>query len=123
MKTKREKHKAAKARSIAARAAKKLETEASSESETNDVIRTVEPPKKKLKLGLPSSPGKLVKSHPSPTKRKLGASIPDEARLKKQHKVSKEPQAVDTKTNQKSQPVDKKKKRKEVTNFHAPPSK
>ena len=120
MKTKRQKHKAAKARSIAARAAKKLESEAGSESETNDVVRTVEPPKKKPKLDLPSPPKKPVKPHPPATKLKSDAIIPKEARSKRQHAALKESQATDAKTNPKSQPVEKRKKRKEVTDSFTP---
>ena len=60
MKAKRQKHKAAKARSIAAKTAKKLKAKAGSESETSDVTPMAEPPKKMTKLKRPSSPGKLV---------------------------------------------------------------
>ena len=111
MKTKRRKHKTAKARSIAAREAKKLGTTADSESETNDTARTPEPPKKKPKLGLPSSHGKLVKPHPRPAKRK-----PDEIPSGEQHRPSKESIATNAMTNSKPQPVERKKKRKEVAN-------
>ena len=50
MKAKRQKHKAANARSIAARAAKELQTEVGSEGETSDIAPTADPPKNKLKL-------------------------------------------------------------------------
>ena len=112
MKTKRQKHKAAKARSIAARAAKKLETKAGSESETDELVRTVEPPKKKPKLDLPSSPGKSVKPHPPSTKHKPDAGALDKAQFKRQHRSPKVSQAADSS----SQPIEKRKKRKEVTN-------
>jgi hypothetical protein len=121
MKTKRQKHKAAKARSIAARAAKKLEMEASSESETNSVAQAAEPPKKKPKLERLSSPGKLVKQHPLPKQKPDDRS--DGNRLGRQPKESpKESQATDAKTSTKSGPVGGRKKRKEVTNrFTHPP--
>jgi hypothetical protein len=105
MKTKRQKHKAAKARSIAASAAKKLEIEAGSESETDDVAQTAEPPKKKPKL---------VKQHPLSTKQKSD-DRPDGNEPKRQRESLKEPQSTDTKTSAKSKPVEKRKKRKEVT--------
>ena len=104
MKTKRRKHKAAKARSIAAREVKKLETVADSESETNDVTRTPKPPKKKPKLSLPSSPGKLVKPRPPPTKRKADDQ-PGGVRLKRQPRSPKASQVTDAKTSTKSKPV------------------
>ena len=103
MKTKRQKHKAAKARSIAASAAKKLDIEAGSGSETNNAAQTAEPPKKK---------SKLVKQHPLPTKQKSD-DRPDGP--KRQLKPLKEPQVTDTKPSAKSKPVEKRKKRKEVT--------
>ena len=116
MKTKRQKHKAAKARSIAARAAKKLETKAGSESETDELVRTVEPPKKKPKLDFPSSPGKSVKPHPPSTKHEPETGTLDEAQLKRKHRSPKVSQATDSSP----QPIEKRKKRKEVTNSFTP---
>ena len=116
MKNKRQKHKAAKARSIAARAAKKSETKAGSESGTDGLVRTVDPPKKKPKLDLPSSPGKSVKPHPPSTKHKPDPSAPNEAQLKRQHRPPKVSQATDLSP----QPIEKRKKRKEVTNSFTP---
>jgi len=101
MKAKRQKHKAAKARSLTARAAKKLETKASSDSETNDVTQTIEPLGKKPKLERPSSPEKLVK---------------------RQTRSSKGSQTTDAKVKLKSKLAGEGKKRKEVTNcFTHPP--
>ena len=116
MKTKRQKHKAAKARSIAARAAKRLETKAGSESKTDELVRTVEPPKKKPKLDLPSSPGKSATPHPPSTKHKPNAGALDEAQLKRKHRSPKVSQATDSSP----QPIEKRKKLKEVTNSFMP---
>jgi len=108
MKTKRRKHKAAKARSMAAREAKKLGTAADpSVSETNDAARAPEPPKKKPKLSLLSSPGKLVKPHTQPTRRK-----PDEVPSGKPHRPSKESASTDAMINSESQLLEKRKKQK-----------
>ena len=108
MKAKRQKHKAGKARSIAAGTAKKPKAKAGSESETSDITPTAEPPKKKTKLERPSSPGKLVEQTPLSTKPKSG-----EIRL------SRGSQTTDAKANLKSKPTDKK-KRKEVTSYFTP---
>jgi hypothetical protein len=120
MKTKRQKHKEGKARSIATRAAKKSEAESSDESEASDVARTAEPPKKKPKLNLPSSPGRLAKPHPPPIKRKPDTGITNKTRSKTQHKPSKESQVTDEKAIPESQRVEKRKKRKEVTSDFTP---
>ena len=104
MKAKRRKHKVGKARSITAKAAKKLEEMADSEPESNDVVQAIEPPKKKPKLQPPSSPGKRNRS---PAERE-----PD-------YQLDKGPQGQQPvtktlavgRTNPKSKPVVKRKKR------------
>ena len=63
MKARRQKHKAGKARSMAANAAKKLKVKADSESETIGIVPSTEPPKKKPRLERLSSPGKLVEQN------------------------------------------------------------
>ena len=119
MKAKRQKHKAAKARSIAAKAAKKLKLKASSESETNDIASATEPPKKKPKLERPLSPGKLVGQKPLYAKQKSD-DRPQGDPLRRKLKPSKDSQTTDAKVNLKSKPTDKKKKRKEVTSYLTP---
>jgi len=118
MKAKRQKHKAAKARSIAAKAAKKLKVKASGESETNDIASTTEPPKKKPKLERPLSPGKLVGQNPLYAKQKSD-DRPEGDPLRRKLKPSKDSHATDAKTNLKSKPTDKK-KRKEVMSYLIP---
>jgi len=112
MKTKRQKHKAAKARSIAARAVKKLVTKAGSDSETNDVAQTVEPRGKNPKLERPSPPGNLVKRYPLPAKQK-----PDD----RPTGSLRGSQTADAKVKLKSKLAREGKKRKEVTNCSAYP--
>jgi len=91
---------------MAAREAKKLETAAGSESGTDDATRTPEPPKKKPKLDLPSSSGKLVKQHPPPTKPKPD-DRPDGVRLKRQPRSPRVSQVTVSKMSVKSKPVEK----------------
>ena len=114
MKAKRQKHKAGKARSIAAKAAKKLRVGADSESETNDIASATEPPKKKSKLERPLSPGKLVEQNPLYVKQKSD-DRPEGDPLRRKLKPPKESQTTGAKTNLKFKPTDEKKKRKEVT--------
>ena len=109
MKAERRKHKVGKARSITAKAGKKLEESAGGEPEPNDVVQAIEPQKKKPKLQPPSSPGKRNRS---PVERE-----PD-------HQLDKDTQGLRSestetlavgKTNPKSKPTERRKKRKEVT--------
>ena len=118
MKTKRQKHKAAKARSIAIKTAKKLETEDGNTSKTNGIAQTIEPPKKKQKLERPSSPSKSTKQNPLSAKPQPD-DRPDGDRLKRQPSFSKESRTTDAKANLKSKSGEKRKKRKEVTNCSA----
>ena len=111
MKAKRQKHKVGKARSITVKAAKKLEKRAGSESESNDVVQTVKPPKKKPKLQPPSSPGKR---NPLSTKQRPDDQRDGDAQRRRPRSVG--TLAVD-KTNPKSKPREKGKKRKEVTTY------
>jgi len=110
MKAKRQKHKAAKARSIAAKAAKKLKVKAGGESETNDIASTTEPPKKKPKLEHPLSLGQ----NPLYVKQKSDDQ-PEEDPPRRKLKPSKGSQTTDAKTNLESKPANK--KRKEVTSY------
>ena len=114
MKAKRQKHKAAKARSISARAAKKLQTEVGSEDETSDVAPTADPPKKKLKLER-SSPRKLVNQHPPAAKKTPGVAV-DHSRLKTHGRSPRESKVTDMETKLKSKLVEKRGKQKEVRN-------
>ena len=115
MKAKRQKHKAAKARSIAARSAKKLQTKVGSASES-DVAPTVGAPEKKLKLDRSSSRN-LASQRPPPTKQRVG--VLDEGRPKGQGRPPKEPKVTGAKTNSRLKLVDMGQKRKEVIIFHA----
>ena len=109
MKAKRRKHKVGKARSITAKAAKKLEKKPGSEPEPDDVVQTVGPPKKKPKLQSPSSPGKRNRSS---TKQKPNCQFGKDSQ-------EQQPGSMKTLTvgeiNPKSKPMEKRKKRKEVT--------
>jgi hypothetical protein len=107
MKTKRQKHKAAKARSIAARAAKKQQKTAGSESETSDVAPTPDPPKKKPKLER-SSPRKSVNQPPLPAKQTPGVAL-DKSRSRTQGTLPRESKVTDVKTKLRSKPEAKKK--------------
>jgi len=118
MKAKRQKHKAGKARSMAANAAKKLKAKADSESETSNIVPSIEPLKKKPKLERLSSPGKLVEQN-SPSVKQKSDDRPDGDPLRRQPRRSKESQTTDAKTNTKSKLTDKK-KRKEVTSHFTP---
>ena len=118
MKAKRQKHKAGKARSMAANAAKKLKVKADSESETIGIVPSTEPPKKKPKLERLSSPGKLVEQN-SPSVKQKSDDRPDGDPLKRQPRRLKESQTTDAKLNTKSKPTDKR-KRKEVTKYFTP---
>ena len=118
MKSKRQKHKAAKGRSIAAKAAKKLKVKAGGESKANDIASTTEPPKKKPKLERPLSPGKLIGQTPLYVEQKSDDQ-PEEDPPRRKLKASKDSQTTDAKMNLKSKPTNKK-KRKEVTSYLTP---
>ena len=120
MKAKRQKHKTAKARSIAARAAKKLQRKADSESETSDVATVARPPKKKLKLGRSTS-RKLPSQH-SPLTKPQTVDVQEENRLKRQGKSPKEPKIMGVKSNPKPKLVGTGKKRKRGDNLFTPVS-
>ena len=112
MKTKRRKHKEAKARSIAARAAKKVQTKVGSESKTTDVALTSGPPKKKLESNNPPS-RMLASERPLPTKQQPGDLL-DGGGPKRQGRSQKESKVTDAKVNQESKRIETGKKRKEV---------
>ena len=114
MKAKRRKHKVGKARSMTAKAAKKLEERTGSEPEPNDAVQTIEPPKKKPKLQPPSSAGKQNRSS---VKQKPDYQLGED--LQGQQPVSMKTLAVG-KMNLRSKPAERRKKRKEVTIYFAP---
>ena len=113
MKIKRQKHKAAKARSIAAKGAKEPETKANGESKTSEIARTIEPPKKKPKLGRPSSHGKLVGKKPLFIKQKPDG-LSDGNPPKREPASLNEFRPTGAKMDLKSRRTDKKRGKKEV---------
>lgn len=100
MKAKRQRHKAAKARSIAVRAAKKLQAKAGSDSETSDVAPTAGPPKKKPKLDRG-----LASQRPPPENQPPG-DVLDESRSKKQGRSPKAPKLKGAKAGSKPKLVE-----------------
>ena len=109
MKAKRQKHKAAKARSIAARTAKKLQTKAETEPETSEVASLADSPKNRVKLSRSSSRD-AANNRPPVTKRRL-LDVPGESKSKGRGRSSK---VTGTRMNSKSKLVGMGKKRKEV---------
>ena len=107
MKAKRQKLKVAKARANSAKGVEELETKKGTESEPNGVAQPIEPPKKKPRLGRPPSLGKSMKQL-------------DDDPQRRQPMSPKEPHTTDAKTNVETKPTDKRKKRKEVTNYLIP---
>lgn len=115
MKAKRQKHKAAKARSIAARTAKKLQTKVETEPETSHGAPLVDPPKNRVKLSRSSSRNAPNKRPPTAKQRPL--NIPGESGSKGRGRLPKEQKLTDVRTNSRSKLVELRKKRKEVITF------